>query len=128
MRLMLKSGMGRKGLTLIEILAVVILMSIVLTTMMNSIVQAQRIHIRSDAGTHVALIAQQKMAEITALPFYELTVGSTPFAEDYKYPINGTVTITDEDNREIKKIEVICKVQLPHGDKEFRLTTLRTSH
>ena len=120
--------MGRKGLTLIEILVVVILMSIVLTTMMNSIVQAQRIHVRSDAGTHAALVAQQKMAEITARSFDELTAGSTPFTEDYKYPIEGTVTIIDEDNSGIKKIEVTCRVQLPHGDKEFILTTLRTSH
>ncbi|MCD6386227.1 hypothetical protein J7M23_10685 [Candidatus Sumerlaeota bacterium] len=115
-----------KGLGLLELLIVVMMTAIVLTAMMNLLIQVQRVEVRAEAGTRLALFAQKILAEWRAKPFDELRPGEYPISEEYKFPITGRVIITEPRKDALKQIEILCRAELPQGDAEFSLITLRT--
>lgn len=119
-------GFERKGLTLLELLIVVMMVMIVFSAMMNLLIQVQRVGIRADAGTQLALLAQKTLAEWQAKPFDEIKVGEYPIQKNYKFPIKGKVIVSEPRKDTLKQIEIVCRAELPGGDKEFSLITLRT--
>ena len=114
------------GITLLELLMVVILSALVFTALMNMLIHSQRVEATADARTNLVLFCQEEMADLKVRPFDELEPGEHKISRESKHPMEGVVRITDLQPGKLKKIEIECSVELPRGNRTYVLATLRS--
>ena len=79
----LPAGKGPSGFTFLEVMVAVMIIAIAFVTLIGS--QSQSVTVAGDSRFNVnaALLAQQKLAELEAAPFYEVFSGSGDFGEEH---------------------------------------------
>ena len=119
------SGRGQRGLTLLEVLIALTILSIALIALSRS--QSQSLSVAGDARatTTLALLAQAKMAEVEGQGTLNNAAGTGTFGRDYP-DYAWDVKVSDTDIRSLKKIEVTVRDTRRAGDKGLQLVLYRT--
>ncbi len=113
-----------RGLTLLEVLVALAILSIALIALSRAQSQSLFVAGESRLTTTLSLLAQAKMAEMEAMDPLENLSNSGAFDKDYP-EYEWQVKVTDAESRAMKKIEVLVRAKRSAGRNGLTLTLYR---
>jgi len=116
---------NQKGLTLVEVLFSMLLLSIILIPLMGSLTRSAYVYNTSSNQTQAVLLARQKMEEIKGLPYQNVPglIPKTPInsVAGFAYTVNSTEHILSTGG----KLKIVCITvyyPAPQGESIYQLT------
>jgi len=121
----LKQYLNQNGLTLIEVLLSMLLLTIILIPLLGSLTQSAFVYNTSSNQTQAVLLARQKMEEIKALSYQDIpaNIPKTPFTSvtGYAYTINTTEHTLSAGGK-LKIVQITVYYPANKAEKSYQLT------